>query len=79
LGFVWDDLARQWEVVKGALAMHKRIYGDMTVKQRFVVPSSEEWPEEAWGMNLGATVSQIRSSNIFVDGNPERRQWFVVS
>jgi hypothetical protein len=75
LGFVWDDLARQWEVVKEALAMHKQLLGDMTVKQSFVVPSSEEWPEEAWGMKLGKTVSQIRSSNHFVDGNPERRQW----
>ena len=75
LGFVWDEKERQWEVVKEALATHKRIYGDMTAPVSFVVPSSEEWPEEAWGMTLGKTVSQIRSSNIFVDGNPERRQW----
>ena len=68
-------MERQWEVVKEALATYKRKYGDMTVKQRFVVPSSEEWPEEAWGMTLGVTVSQIRSSNTYVDGNPERRQW----
>jgi hypothetical protein len=75
LGFVWDEKERQWDVVKGALATHKRIYGNMTVKQRFVVPSSEEWPEETWGVKLGATVSKIRSANCFVDGNPERRQW----
>jgi hypothetical protein len=42
LGFVWDEMERQWEVVKGALAMQKQLLGDMTVKQRFVVPSSEE-------------------------------------
>jgi hypothetical protein len=75
LGFVWDDLARQWEVVKNALATHKQIYGNMAVKQRFVVPKGEEWPEETWGMKLGNTVKNIRSSNYFVDGNPERRQW----
>jgi hypothetical protein len=68
-------MERQWEVVKGALAMQKQLLGEMTVKQRFVVPSSVEWPEEAWGMKLGKTVSHIRSSNHFVDGNPERRQW----
>jgi hypothetical protein len=73
LGFVWDEFERQWEVVKEALSMHKRIYGDMTVKRRFVVPKDEEWPEETWGMKLGRTVSRIRSSNAFVDGNPERR------
>jgi hypothetical protein len=49
----------------------------MTVPFRFVVPSSEEWPEEAWGMNLGHTVNNIRPANVFVDGNPERRQWLV--
>ena len=72
---MWDDLERQWEVVKKALAMHKRIYGDMTVKQSFVVPKGEGWPEETWGMKLGVTVNAIRSSNVFVDGNPERKQW----
>jgi hypothetical protein len=75
LGFVSDEFARQWEVVKETLAMHKRIYGDMTVKQSFVVPKGEEWPEEAWGMKLGLKVKDIRSSNHFVNGNPERRQW----
>ena len=75
LGFVWDESERQWEVVMEALATHKRIYGDMTVKQSFVVPKGEEWPEETWGMKLGKTVNQIRSSNYFVDGNPERRLW----
>jgi hypothetical protein len=75
LGFVWDEMERQWEVVKEALATYKRKYGDMTVKQRFVVPTGKEWPEETWGMKLGATVRDIRSSNYFVDGNPERKQW----
>jgi hypothetical protein len=75
LGFVWDEFARQWEVVKEALATYKRLYRHMEVKQRFVVPESAKWPAEMWGMKLGATVSSIRSSNHFVDGNPERRQW----
>jgi hypothetical protein len=75
LGFVWDEMERQWEVVKKALATHKRIHGDMTVKQSFVVPKGEKWPEETWGMQLGHTVKDIRSANYFVDGNPERKQW----
>jgi hypothetical protein len=68
-------MERQWEVVKKALATHKMLHRNMTVRRSFLVPSSEEWPEEAWGMALGATVNQIRSANYFVDGNPERRQW----
>ena len=33
LGFVWDEFARQWEVVKEALATRKRLYCHMEVKQ----------------------------------------------
>jgi len=39
-----------------------------------VVPSGEPWPEEMWGMNLGTTVSMIRSKDCFVCDDPERRQ-----
>jgi hypothetical protein len=58
-----------------AIVVHKRIHGDMTAKQRSEVPQGEGWPEETWGMKLGKTVNKIRPSNVFVDGNPERRQW----
>ena len=49
MGFVWDDLERQWEVAKEALATYKQLHGDLEVPWRFVVPESKEWPEEMWG------------------------------
>jgi hypothetical protein len=42
LSFVWDEMERQWEVVKEELVMHKRLDGNMTAPYRFEVPSSEE-------------------------------------
>jgi hypothetical protein len=35
LGFVWDEMERQWEVEKEALATYKQIYGDLEVKGVF--------------------------------------------
>jgi hypothetical protein len=49
MGFVWDDLERQWEVAKDALATYKQLHGNLEVPASFVVPESEEWREEIWG------------------------------
>ena len=32
-------------------------------------------PEACWGMKLGPTVNNIRGSEHFVKGRPERREW----
>jgi hypothetical protein len=65
LGFVWDEFARQWEVVKEALAIH------MTAKQSFAVPKGEERPEDAWGVEPGHAVDNRRPASHFANGDPE--------
>jgi hypothetical protein len=45
-----------------ALLTYKKVYGDLEVPYIFEVPPSEPWPEHLWGVELGATVSRIRSS-----------------
>jgi hypothetical protein len=75
MDFVWDDLERQWEVAKEALATYKQLHGDLEVPQSFVVPESEEWREEMWGKELGNTVSSIRTQDYFVRDSQERMQW----
>ena len=73
-GFVFDDLERQWESVLGALLRYKELKGDMLVPRSFVVPpSSDDWPEEMWGMRLGRTVISIRSGT-FVRDHADRRE-----
>ena len=72
-GFEFDLGERQWQAVLRALRRYKELKGDMLVPRAFVVPSSSsDWPEEMWGMRLGSTVSQIRSSGTFVRDNADR-------
>lgn len=65
----------RFQVVYNALKRYKDIYGDLLVPQPFVVPEmSQEWPEDTWGLRLGARVNAIRSQGTFVNSNPERKK-----
>jgi hypothetical protein len=67
---------RRWEKeVVPALLTYKEVYRDLEVPNVFEVPPSKLWPELLWGMKLGATVRDIRSSETYVRNDPERRQW----
>jgi hypothetical protein len=62
MGFCFTSIAeRDWkERVLPALATYRREFGECLVRQTFVVPWELPWPEKAWGMKLGMTVSDIR-------------------
>lgn len=65
----------RFQLVYEALKRYKEIYGDLLVPQPFVVPeNSKEWPEQTWGLRLGARVNAIRSQGTFVNSNPERKE-----
>lgn len=65
----------RFQMVYDALKRYKEIYGDLLVPQPFVVPeNSQEWPENTWGLRLGARVNAIRSQGTFVSANPERKE-----
>ena len=60
--------------VLSAMTTYRKIYGDLLIPQPFVVPENDsQWPEDTWGLRLGARVNAIRSQGTFVNGNPERR------
>ena len=64
----------RFQKVYNALKCYSELYGDLLVPQPFVVPdNSDEWPEETWGLRLGARVNAIRSQGTFINDNPERR------
>lgn len=57
-----------------ALAKYKERHGTLDVPQHFVIPvNSPEWPEEVWGLRLGARVNTVRSQGTFVKNYPARR------
>ena len=56
---------------------YKELHGNMEVPYyAFVVFSSNDWPEKTWGMQLGSTVSIIRSKGVFVRDDADWRKWF---
>lgn len=79
LGFEFDGKVAandaRYNKVYIALVRYKEINGDLLVPQPYVVPeNSDEWPEETWGLRLGARVNAIRSQGTFVKTNPDRRK-----
>jgi hypothetical protein len=65
---------KRFDIVYGALVAYKRLYGDVNVPPSFSVPNDDpEWPEEAYGLKLGARVAAIRSQGTLVSNSPERR------
>jgi len=65
---------KRFQAVYVALERYKETYGDLLVPQPFVVPTdSSEWPEESWGLRLGARVNAIRNQGTFIKNNSERQ------
>ena len=65
----------RFQLVYDALKRYKEMYGDLLVPQPFVVPEkTKEWPEQTWGLRLGARVNAIRSQGTFVNSDPERKE-----
>ena len=53
------------------LFAYKEIYGNLLVKQKYVVPWSIDWPEDMWGLKLGNLVSKIRGNSQYKNHTEE--------
>lgn len=78
LGFEFDGKAaandQRYQKVYDALKRYKELNGDLFVPQPYVVPDGDkDWPEDLWGLRLGARVNAIRSQGTFVRTNPDRK------
>jgi len=70
LGFVWQRLQPEYNLIFEALVAYQRIHGNALVPTGFVVPA--DWPPEIAGMPLGRRVRQIRSRNDFLGGDARK-------
>eukprot|EP00977_Amphora_coffeiformis_P010828 scaffold2536_cov169-Amphora_coffeaeformis.AAC.21 len=67
LGFCWQRLQPEWNIVLEALITYSSLYGDTLVPNKFVVPhGSNNWPTATWGIPLGNCVYRIRARNDFL-------------
>ena len=74
MGFIWNRLQPEYNLVLEALLVYKEQYGDLLVPVSFRVPSEPPWPKSCWAMRLGLRVSAIRAKNDHIRLHPQR--WF---
>jgi len=69
LGFVWERLQPEWNLILTALITYSSIHGDLLVPINFVVPRDDDsWPKATWGIGLGKCVYRMRIRNDFLKG-----------
>ena len=69
LGFVWDRLQPEWNLILEALITYSALYGDVLVPVSFVVPHDDlDYPEATWGISLGKCVHRMRLRHDFLKG-----------
>ena len=70
MGFDFTIVRRKisFDTIMKVLLKYREVYGDLLVPQSFVVPCDDDddegegvWPEEMWGLHIGAVVCRIRS------------------
>ncbi len=69
LGFVWERLQPEWNLVLEALITYYNLHGHVLVPNQFVVPlDNAQWPRATWGIPLGKSVYRIRARHDFLRG-----------
>ena len=62
LGFDYSKQPKgDWYRLHKALLRFKEIHSNLQIGYSFVVPESEEWSQELWGVKLGKALRNIRS------------------
>lgn len=62
LGFVWERLQPEWNLIVEALIVYRTLFGNLLVRSTFCVPyNDEKWPKACWGLALGNSVYKIRN------------------
>jgi hypothetical protein len=69
LGFVWERLQPEWNLILEALITYSALYGDVMVPVSFVVPHGDvDFPKATWGIALGKCVYRMRLRHDFLKG-----------
>jgi len=63
----------EFQTILECLRSYQAEHGHLRIPKTFKAPESPPWPEEAYGLKLGARVYNLRFWQEFVVGYPERR------
>ncbi|CAJ1954562.1 unnamed protein product [Cylindrotheca closterium] len=69
LGFVWERLQPEWNLVLEGLLTYGTIYGNLLIPSKFVIPYETKWPKSTWGLALGNCVHRIRTRGEYMQGD----------
>ncbi|KAL3939661.1 MAG: hypothetical protein SGBAC_005662 [Bacillariaceae sp.] len=69
LGFVWERLQPEWNLVLEGLLTYGTIHGNLLVPSKFVIPYETNWPKSTWGLALGNCVHRIRTRGEYLQGD----------
>ena len=61
----------RFNFIKRAMLRYRELYGTFHPPIGFVVPWTDDWPEEMWGHILGETVSSIRTGRSYLKKREE--------
>jgi len=67
IGFEWKQRRYDPEDIKLAMETYKRLYGNVSIPQEFIVPKNDDWPEVTWKMKLGSIGHSIRNQNCHIE------------
>ena len=56
-----------YEFHRRCLLRYQQIYGDMRVRQSYIVPWTDEWACEMWDVKLGGLVNSIRHERRYIN------------
>lgn len=71
-----EGTSKNFETIVVALTLYKQKYHNLKIPYKFVVPMAgqhgcDEWPQDLWGLKLGARLKSIRRENNFANHREE--------
>ena len=68
--------SKNFETIIIALTLYKQKYNNLKIPYKFIIPSAgqegcDDWPEDLWGLKLGARLKSIRRENNFANHREE--------
>lgn len=72
------NFLNDWDLTRLALSRYKEINGNLHIIQRFIVPSTPEWPEATWGLKLGHCLKYVQKKNAYAEHRDLLREMGIV-
>lgn len=67
LGFIWSPAEQMVDRIVRSARAYKSLYGHTDIPRHFIVPISDYFPEDCWGLRLGLKLSNYRYRGDYSD------------